>query len=577
MDRASASGAEEHGSSPCRGTFIKTQYSFSSLPLSIEDRNKEAVGLHIILSRDKGFGIKRESRLQSSHSNKPGLSQSIRATVDHLFFREKDPAYIYLILGGLTLIGFLLRVIDINQSIAYDEAYTFIHFASRAFKHILADYSAPNNHIFHTILVGIAYRFFGGQPWVLRLPAFTAGILMIPAMYITARRFFSSTQSLAAAALIAVTHSFINYSVNARGYTLLFLFALILTNFAGILVLRQSKEALTAFAITAALGFYTIPIFLYPMAGISLWVFVTYLVTREPWQIKFRKLSIFVGACILSILLTIILYSPVIIFGSGISSLISNEIVKPLNWSTFLDNLDPRMIKAWNKWMMGIGSSIENLFSGGFLLSLMLYRKVSNQKLPLQVFLALGAAIIVLLQRVTPLPRIWLYLEVFYLMFAAAGLVWVAEFLFERIVSPPLTEKNLSLAILLIFIGVFTNSLIARQQNPVYQDLDRLPESYAANYLADHLTPADTIVATGPVDIQTAYYLSLQDIPFERFYQRDHPVKIQNALVMVRDNSKYKTPESVVDFFKLDQVLDLSRSELIYEYASVQIYSIPAK
>jgi dolichyl-phosphate-mannose-protein mannosyltransferase len=529
------------------------------------------------LSRDKGLWDKKESTLQSSHSNKPDLSQSIRATFDHLFIREKDPSYIYLIFAGITLIGFVLRLIDINQSIAYDEAYTFIHFAAREFKHILADYSAPNNHIFHTILVGIVYRFLGGQPWVLRLPAFTAGILMIPAMYITARRFFSSSQSLAASGLIAVTHSFINYSVNARGYTLLFLFTLLLTNFAGILVIRQSKAALIAFTLTAALGFYTIPIFLYPMAGISLWVFVTYLVTREPWRIKFHKMAVFLGICILSILLTIILYSPVIIFGSGLSSLIGNEIVKPLNWSTFLENLDPRMIKAWNKWMMGVGPASENLFSGGFLLSLLLYRKVSNQKLPLQFFLALGAAILVVLQRVTPLPRIWLYLEVFYLMFAAAGLVWLAELLVSRFASPLLTERILSVAILLIFIGVFTNTVIARQQNPVFQDLDLLPEAYAANYLADHLTPADTIVATGPVDIQTAYYLSFHNIPFERFYQRDHPVKIQNALVMVRQNSKYKTPESVVDFFKLDQVLDLPRAELVYEYASVQIYSIPSK
>lgn len=515
--------------------------------------------------------------MQSSHTNKPGLSQSIRIAFDQLFFREKDPAYVYLILGGITLIGFVLRVIDINQSIAYDEAYTFIHFASRGFKHILADYSAPNNHIFHTILVGIAYRLLGGQPWAVRLPAFTAGILMIPAMYFTARRFFSSSQSLAASALIAVTHSFINYSVNARGYTLLFLLTLLLTNFAGILAIRQSKAALIAFTLTAALGFYTIPIFLYPMAGICLWVFVTYLVTREPWQTKLYKLAVFLGICILSILLTLLLYSPVIIFGSGLSSLIGNEIVKPLNWSTFLENLDPRMIKAWNKWMMGVNSTIENLFSAGFLLSLLLYRKVSNQKLPLPVFLALGAAIIVVLQRVTPLPRIWLYLEVFYLMFAGAGLVWPAELLLSRFARPPLTEKFLSVAILLTFIGVFTNSLIARQQNPVYQDLDILPEAYAADYLAAHLTPADIIVATGPVDIQTAYYLSLHDIPFERFYQRDHPVKIQNALVMVRQNSKYKTPESVVDFFKLDQALDLSQSELVYEYASVQVYSIPAR
>jgi len=204
--------------------------------------------------------------LQSNHSNKPGLSQAFRATFEHLFFREKDPSYIYFILGGITLIGLVLRLIDINQYIAYDEAYTFIHFASRAFKHILADYSAPNNHIFHTIFVGIAYRLLGGEPWVLRLPAFTAGILMIPAMYMTARRFFSSGQALAAAALIAVTPSFIAYSVNARGYTMLFLFTLLIANFAGILVIKQSKAALIAFTLTATLGFYNIHIFLYSMA-----------------------------------------------------------------------------------------------------------------------------------------------------------------------------------------------------------------------------------------------------------------------------------------------------------------------
>jgi hypothetical protein len=195
----------------------------------------------------------------------------------------------------------------------------------------------------------------------------------------------------------------------------------------------------------------------------------------------------------------------------------------------------------------------------------------------MQVFLALGAAMIVLLQRVTPLPRIWLYLEVFYLMFAAAGLVWLVEFLLHRIASPLQVQKILSVSLLLLFMGVFVNALIVRQQNPVYQDRDLLPESYAADYLAAHLTSEDTIVATGPVDIQTAYYLSLHNIPFERFYQRDHPVKIQNALVMSRGNSKYKTPESVLHYFNLDEVLDLSKSKLVYEYASVQIYSVPAK
>ena len=483
-----------------------------------------------------------------------------------------------MILGGITLIGLILRMLDINQSIAYDEAYTFIHFASREFKHILADYSAPNNHIFHTILVGVSYRTFGGQPWALRLPAFLAGVLMMPATYIAARRFFSSQQALAASGLIAITPLFINYSANARGYTFLALFSLLLANFAGILVSRHdSKPALVAFTLTAALGFYTIPIFLYPMAGISLWVGVTYLFENEPLQIKWRRLGIFLGACMLSLLLTVVLYFPVIIFGSGLSSIIGNEIVRSLSWSTFLENLDPRIIRAWNKWMIGFGTAAEYLFMGGFFVSLFFYRKISNQKLPLQVFLVLAVAILLALQRVSPLPRIWLYLAAFYLIFAAAGLVWLVSLPLQQIAGPTHTGRILAVAIPLVILGAFANMLIARAQNPVFQDRDLLPEYYAADYLAEHLKPEDTIVAAGPVDIQTAYYLSHHNISFDRFYKRDHPVEIQNALVMLRKNSSYKTPESVVDFFKLEQALDLNSVELVFEYANVQIYSIPAR
>jgi hypothetical protein len=517
------------------------------------------------------------STLDHNQLNKQARSFSLRSTFEHLFLREKEPVYILLLLGGITLIGLILRILVINRPIAYDEAYTFINFASRPFKHILADYSAPNNHIFHTILVGIAYRLFGGQPWVLRLPAFLAGILMAPVMYFTARRFFSRPQALGAAALVAVVPVFINYSVNGRGYTMLFLLTLLLADFAAILVERQSRAALIAYGLTAALGFYTIPIFLYPMAGVSLWVAVTYLLPQEPWQSRLRKLAGFVGMCILAGLLTFVLYSPVIIFGTGLSSITGNEFVQSLDWPTFLANLDPRIENAWNKWMIGFQPVIEYLFLGGFLLSLFFYRKVSNQKLPLQVFLVLAVVILLVLQRVTPTPRIWLYLEVFYLMFSAAGLVWLIDLLIRisKAAQPERIEKILSFGILLFFIGIFASNMVARQQNPL--EVDRSPEAYAADYVADHLKPEDTLVATGPVDIETAYYLSLHGISFDRFYKRDHPVKIQNALVLTRENSKYKTPESVITFFKLEQELQVEAATLVFEYANLQIHSVPAR
>lgn len=512
---------------------------------------------------------------------------SLWGVLEQLFLPAKDSPSTFIILGGITLIGFILRVLDINKSIAYDEAYTFIHFASREFKHILADYSAPNNHIFHTILVGISYRIFGGQPWALRLPAFIAGVLMIPATYLAGRRFFSSPQALAAAGLIGITPLFINYSVNARGYTLLALFSLLLANFAAILVSqppRLQKEApwtglpaLLAFTLTAAIGFYTIPIFLYPMAGISLWVLATYLFEREPVESKRRTIGIFLGACVVSLLLTVVLYSPVILFGTGLYSLVGNEIVRSLSWSTFVENLDPRIIRAWNKWMIGFDTAAEYVFIGGFFVSLLFYRKVSNQKLPLQVCLVLAVAVLLVLQRVSPLPRIWLYLAAFYLVFAAAGLVWLARLPLERLAGSSRTGRILEAAILLVFVGAFVNILVARANDPVIQDRDLLPEAYAAQYLAEHMRPEDVIVATGPVDIQTAYYLTHHDISFDRFYKRDHPVEIQNALVLVRKNSNYKTPESVVEFFQLEHALNLSKVELVFEYANVQIYSVPAR
>jgi 4-amino-4-deoxy-L-arabinose transferase-like glycosyltransferase len=518
-----------------------------------------------------------DSILDHNPASKQGWRRSFGAILEHLFIREKDAPAVLLMLGLITLIGFVLRIILINKAIAYDEAYTLIQFASRSYKVILADYSAPNNHILHTILVGILYRLFGGQPWVLRLPAFTAGVLLIPAMYITARRFFTAPQALGASGLIAVIPLFINYSVNGRGYTMIVLFALLLANFGAVLVSQQSRSALIAYGLTAALGFYTIPIFLYPMAGISLWVVLTYLFAKESWQGRLRKLAVFLGVCLAAGVLTLILYSPVIVFGTGLSSITSNDIVKSLDWSAFLENLDPRLKKTSSKLMAGVSQQIEYVFMAGFLISLFFYRKVSNQKLPLQVFLVLAIVILLSIQRVTPVPRVWIYLQTFYLMFAAAGLVWLAGLLVYRAAEPQLMEKVLSVSVLLLFIGVFINILIARQNDPVEQDRDLLPEAYAADYLAEHLKPEDTLVATGPVDITTGYYLSLHGVPYDRFYHRDHPVEIQNALVLIRKSSKYKTPESVVQFFRLDQALDMNAAELVFEYANVQIYSVPAR
>jgi 4-amino-4-deoxy-L-arabinose transferase-like glycosyltransferase len=498
--------------------------------------------------------------------------RSISNTFQYLFIAERDLPSVYWILGIITLLGMILRLWKINEPIAYDEAYTFIYYAARPFKQILSDYSAPNNHILHTILVRISYQIFGGHPWIVRLPAFLAGTLCIPAGYFAARRIFNSNQSLAAAALVALTPWFISYSTNGRGYTLLTLLALLLTNFAGLLVQQQSRSALIAYGITAALGFYTIPIFLYPMAGISLWVLVTYLAGNEPWKIKSKKIWTFLAVCALAGILTLLLYSPVFLFGTGAGSIMSNEFVEPSNWYTFQENIGRRTLKTWEDWMLNIAPIFQYTLLSGFLLSLFFYKRVSKQKLPLQLFMMLAIIILLVLQRVAPFPRMWIFLEIFFMVFAGAGLVWLIETLTAQVAS---AGKMIPVVILFIVFTVFTAKYFNARQASITASND-FPEQHAAEYLASHLKNADFIFSIAPVDMQLAYYLYMNSIPYSVFYQRDHPSQVENALIVLRKNTKYNTPQRVLEFYNSTSHFDLGSAVLVYEYGPLNIFSVPS-
>ena len=140
--------------------------------------------------------------------------------------RKEDKKHLYVVLLIL-LLGVLVRLFFLFQPIRYDEAFTFVNFASKPIYRGLSDYSYPNNHLFHTLLVRLAYLFFGNQTWIIRLPAFIAGILIVPAAYVVMRIYSNKMTALLTAGLVAASPSLIFYSTNARGYTLVsFIFLL---------------------------------------------------------------------------------------------------------------------------------------------------------------------------------------------------------------------------------------------------------------------------------------------------------------------------------------------------------------
>lgn len=507
------------------------------------------------------------------------LTSPFRGALIHLFVPVKDSPYIYIILGIITFLAVVLRLYFINSPIGYDEAYTFIRFSSKPFKYILADYHAPNNHIFNSLMIGIVYRLIGKHLWIVRVPACIASVLCVPAAFTTGRRFFSAQQALAAAAMLAVSPTFIFNAVNGRGYSLIILFSLLLANLAGILVKEENRSALIAYAITGALGFYTIPIFLYPMAGISLWVASMYITAAEPPKNRWRRLWIFIITCVASGIMTLILYSPVIIFGTGFQSIVANDIVKSQSWSAFIDSFVTRSQNTWQDWMVYASPLMNQVLIGGFLISLIFYRRSSNQRLPMQFFLIPGAGIMLILQRVAPLPRIWGYLEMFYLFFSATGLTWIVSLILTRIWRKAAGEKILNGLVLLIVLVVFTNMTIKTQNQQARANRTIAPEFFTADYLAKHLSEKDMVIAVAPTDIQTAYYLLIDGVPYEVFYQRDHPEKFENAFVLVRTRGEYgiNTLDKLIDFYQLTDSLDVDAGSVVFDYGPLLVYSIPAK
>ena len=246
-------------------------------------------------------------------------------------------------LGSLvlvTLVAVLVRLEFLFQPMRYDESVTYAHYASRPWYIALTTYTAPNNHVLHSELVHLTTAVLGGSEWAVRLPAFVAGILLVPATYVAGRALHGKHAGLVAAALVAASSVLVEYSTNARGYTLLALcFVLLLA--LGTRLLRSSNPAeWLAFAVLGAIGLFTVPVMLYAFGALATWLGLSFLIAGEGRLLRRRLLPSVAAAA----LLAAIAYAP-IVAASGPSSLVGNEFVQSLtgasSWTRFPAHSNP--------------------------------------------------------------------------------------------------------------------------------------------------------------------------------------------------------------------------------------------
>ncbi len=460
----------------------------------------------------------------------------------------------------LVVIGAAFRAYYLRQPMRYDESVTYLYFAAQPWATAVGSYIYPNNHVLHTLVVKAFAAVLGNEPWVLRLPAYIAGVAMIPVTYSVGRRLFGSPAAYIAAALVAASGALALYSTNARGYTMICLATLVLADLLLRLRQRPSMMLWSAVALVTALGLWTVPVMLFPAGGLALWFVVSALRgdTSEPRA----DLARFTLAVLAAATITVLLYSP-IIARDGLTTLTGNAFVRATSWRLFFRQLSASLGPVLASWSLGYPAVISAVVGLCAVAGLVYERRTNGLRVSLAGSMYVWCATLLLFMHHAPFLRVWLFLVAPIALLAAHGMVRVASRL-------PLDRQRLgisahgasvALAALLVTVVVVSRTVETSRDTGILPEAERLASNFGKA-----LRPGDRVFAPLPSNAPLAYYFLRAGV--DTAYLSSVP----------RDSSRVFLVVNKAEGFTLNSRLSdrllqrFHKAQLIMKYPSAEVY-----
>lgn len=472
-------------------------------------------------------------------------------------------------IGGfiiLLLFAVLIRIYYLFQPIRHDEAYTVLYFASRNLFYVMSHYDQPNNHILHTTLVLLIQKIFGESEWAIRLPACFFGILMVPACFALANLLFDRYAALLSSCLIASSSIFIEFSTNARGYTLLCFLSL--TMFAAGLFLIQTRNLFVwlIFVGSAILGFYTMPIMFFSWGALLLWLIMAHfkkdLVQNEEQHFFNDLLAATAFICYGAFLL----YSPVFLI-AGPEAVFGNSWVQPKPFKDFLVHLPGFLHSAFALWMRDIPEPIVLILNGGFLFLCIFCFQRQKKSILFLATVVVWCLVLLFGLRIVFFSRLWLFLLPLFFIFASAGIVE----LFKKINSR-LLRSRVFITTIMVF-SVFLSFLVIKNQSILASpETGTFPEGQEiVSFLKEYLQPHDVVAAKPPSDFIIKYYWRRQGLGDAPFVIN---MKLFHRLVVVVCKEANKNIDEVLNYRYPLSLAPNASPEKIQEYKTAVLYTI---
>ncbi|QQS08512.1 MAG: glycosyltransferase family 39 protein [Phycisphaerales bacterium] len=498
---------------------------------------------------------------------------------------REEPAHAAL-LAAFLLIGAAIRVSFLWMEIRGDEAVTIMTFASRPLAYALSDYPSPNNHVFYTFLCHVALRVFGyptgssGEIWAARLPALIVGVLTIPALYAGARSIFDRRVALLASAIAMGMPYLVYYSANARGYGIIALATVLLISLATRGVRSNASRAWLCIPIVGTIGFHAVPTMLFPFLGVCLWIGLESLVaTRGPG--RWSRLGRLMISGLATVWLTLLAYIPVLVV-SGPRALVANRFITPMTTPEFWHEMALRGGDFLRHLHAGVPLPIVAIIALGLGASFVAHFWIARHRVPWIIMLALGAGIILLVQRAAPYPGVWIFVVPVYIMLAASGLVWLGDMIFRDVDARDSTSMVLSAA---LGSGLLAFLVIRRGPEGIREgDLFGHAE-VVAEYLTQNAHPDDRLLMAWPTLPVLEYHAPRVGLSND-LISRDTPdgshtlVLITTPPELLRMVAPSRVDEAALDDFnkKLEflhkSTLSLDQLVLIHDFENARLYRI---
>jgi hypothetical protein len=248
-----------------------------------------------------------------------------------------------------------------------DERFTYLYFVQPGWLASLVYYPGPNNHILFTLLCNVTALLLDDPFRIMKVTALAAGGVLPPVFWLVVRRHFGAAPAWLATAACIASDKVFYYATQGRGYGLLTLWVL-LAAYTAVQIGRDEVTGRRPYAVlgvSCVLGFYTVPVFLYPFAGLALYLAVA-LWRRHaygpPWRLLVTGVG--VGAA------TALLYLPVLLV-NGQGALTGNAWVarlpRPAFRAAFPGHLQAVAASLWygdGAWQAGLTAGVLALATG---------------------------------------------------------------------------------------------------------------------------------------------------------------------------------------------------------------------